>query len=106
MINSLIQKGIETMQIELILASILLARQINAETSNIGGYGVWFASIVSPSVTTKQFAFLMKFLSNIARHEPLWVLVAHRNHPPYVPTVTELPTESYSTSKLFFYDAG
>lgn len=76
------------MQIELILASILLARQISAEATNTAIYGAWFASIVPSSVNTKQFTFLMKFLSNIVRHEPLWVLVAHRNHPPNVPSVT------------------
>ena len=40
MISSLIYKGIETMQIELILASLFLARQINAETSNSASYGI------------------------------------------------------------------
>lgn len=87
LINSLAQRALQNLQMELLLASFLLARQINAEHTSGPHYGAWFSSITSLSTTSKQFAFLLKFLSNIARHEPAWVLLAHRNHPPFIPLV-------------------
>ncbi|XP_057381020.1 uncharacterized protein LOC130703609 [Daphnia carinata] len=85
LINSLMQRALENLQMELLLASFLLARQINAEHTSSPHYGTWFSSITSSSTTPKQFAFLLKFLSNIVRHEPSWILYAHRSNPPFIP---------------------
>ena len=73
---------------ESLLGSFLFARQINAENTSSIHYGSWFSSITSTSTTSKQFAFLMKFLSNMVRHEPAWVLIAHKNNSPTIPSVT------------------
>ncbi len=87
LINSLAQRALENLTVEMLLGSFLLARQINAENTSSIHYGSWFSSITSSSTTSKQFAFLLKFLSSIARHEPTWVLVAHKNNPPMIPVV-------------------
>lgn len=92
LINSLMQRALENLQMELLLASFLLARQINAEHTSSPHYGAWFSSITSSSTTSKQFAFLLKFLSNTVRHEPSWVLFAHRSNPPFIPMMDNCRT--------------
>lgn len=86
--NGLVQRALENFHKELLLAAFLLARQMYAENTSSLQYGAWFSSIVSASTTSKQFAFLMKFLTNSVRHEPTWILLAHKNHPPTIPVVT------------------
>ncbi|EFX83632.1 hypothetical protein DAPPUDRAFT_301633 [Daphnia pulex] len=86
-INSFMQRALDNLQMDLLLASFLLARQINAENTSSPHYGAWFSSITSSLTTSKQFAFLLKFLTNIVRHEPAWVLLAHKNNPPVIPMV-------------------
>ncbi|KAI9552901.1 hypothetical protein GHT06_020785 [Daphnia sinensis] len=92
LINSLVQRALENIQMELLLASFLLARQINAEHTSSPHYGAWFSSITSSSTTSKQFAFLLKFLSNIVRHEPSWVLHAHKTNAPFIPMMDNCRT--------------
>ena len=86
LVSSLVQRAMDNLQKELLLASFLLARQINAE--NTSQYGGWFSSITTFSTSSKHFAFLIKFLTSIVRYEPLWVLSAHKNHPPTIPVVS------------------
>ncbi len=81
------QRALDNLQMDMLLASFLLARQINAENTSSSHYGVWFSSITSSLTTSKQFVFLLKFLTNIVRHEPAWVLLAHKNNPPVIPMV-------------------
>lgn len=89
LINNLVHRALDNSQKELLLASFLLARQINAENTSSPQYGAWFSSsITSSSTPSKHFAFLMKFLTNSVRHEPAWVLLAHKNNPPTVPVVS------------------
>jgi hypothetical protein len=83
------QRALDNLQMDLLLASFLLARQINAENTSSPHYGAWFSSITSSLTTSKQFAFLLKFLTNIVRHEPHWVLLAHKNNPPVIPMVNK-----------------
>ena len=92
------QRALDNLQMELLLASFLLARQINAENTSSHHYGVWFSSITSSSTTSKQFSFLLKFLTNIVRHEPAWVLLAHKNNPP-----SSIPIVNFSIFLIFIH---
>ncbi len=87
LISTLLQQALDKSQTDLLLAALLLARQINAESTSGVHYGTWFSTVTSSSTTSKQFAFLMKFLTSIVRHEPLWVLIAHKGNHPHIPMV-------------------
>lgn len=86
MIGRLLNRAMEKCQSELFLPAFLLARQITVEKSG-ASYGTWFSSVTSSSTSSKNFALLIKFLSSIARYEPVSVLKAHLNNPPFIPMV-------------------
>ena len=86
LINCLLQRAVDKSLSDLLLAAFLLARQIYCENISTN-YGLWFSSITGSSTSSKNFAFLMNFLTSIARYEPASILKSHLNNPPYVPMV-------------------
>lgn len=87
LIGSFLNQAMDKLQTDLLVASFLLSRQISAEHTASTHYGSWFSSITSSATTSKQFSFLMKFLTSCVRHEPSWVLIAHKSNPPNIPMV-------------------
>ena len=87
LIANFLHRAMEKLDKEQLILSFLLSRQINAENISSTHYGVWFSSITTSTTTSKQFSFLIKFLTSCVRFEPAWVLTAHKSNPPHIPAV-------------------
>ncbi|XP_076041036.1 uncharacterized protein LOC143025372 [Oratosquilla oratoria] len=84
-------KGFEEKHTEQLLFAFVIARQAGlVGRFAFPSYGQWFARTFSSEVNTpaaskQHFVFLMKFLTNLVPHEPLYCLRAHVSQPPFVP---------------------
>ncbi len=86
LIASLLHRALEKAREDLLLAALLLARQITCE-NHYANYGLWFSTITTSSTNPKHFAFLVEYLSGIARYDTAPVLRAQLGNPPHIPPV-------------------
>ncbi|XP_076321737.1 Fanconi anemia group A protein homolog [Tachypleus tridentatus] len=88
--EKLLQVAFEKLEMESLISSVLLVRQAALENLQVfPTYEEWFHkhfgdSETSIAVTPRTFAFLMKFLVDLAPYEPARYLKVHISRPPHV----------------------
>ncbi|XP_013791641.1 Fanconi anemia group A protein homolog [Limulus polyphemus] len=89
-IEKLLKVAFEKLEMESLISSVLLARQAALESFQVfPTYEEWFQKYFGDSETSlagtpRTFAFLMKFLVDLAPYEPARYLKVHISKPPHV----------------------